>query len=171
MILLSIHSFGSINVANPCQHGSPIFHQGIFRRNALLCISHGTVSGVSALRLSSPLHTFHIARLHGKCRLVEEVLIALIKRRKALELNTARLDRPENFRIMEWILQQYTRLGGYMVTVGSDAHKLEAIGRNFDRAKQLLNSVGLDHLTVFEDTRPKQLSWTSYSVELREPKS
>jgi len=103
--------------------------------------------------------------------LVEEVLIALIKRRKALELNTARLDRPENFRIMEWILQQYTRLGGYMVTVGSDAHKLEAIGRNFDRAKQLLNSVGLDHLTVFEDTRPKQLSWTSYSVELREPKS
>jgi len=29
-----------------------------------------------------------------------------------------------------------------MVTVGSDAHKLEAIGRNFDRAKQLLNSVG-----------------------------
>jgi len=53
--------------------------------------------------------------------------------------------------------------------VGSDAHKLEAIGRNFDRAEQLLSLVGLDKLTVFEDTRPKLISWTSYSVKLQDP--
>jgi len=101
--------------------------------------------------------------------LVEKVLRTLIERRKALELNTARLDKSENFKIMQWILQQYTNLGGYMVTVGSDAHKLEAIDRNFDRAEQLLSLVGLDKLTVFEDTRPKLISWTSYSVKLQDP--
>jgi len=172
MILLSIHSFGSINVAKlPVNMDHPSFIKA-YLEETLFCVSHMEQYQVLAhLDYPARYTPFTLQDYMENADLVEEVLIALIKRRKALELNTARLDRPENFRIMEWILQQYTRLGGYMVTVGSDAHKLEAIGRNFDRAEQLLNSVGLDHLTVFEDTRPKQLSWTSYSVELREPKS
>jgi len=170
VILLSIHVFNKINVAKPLPYLDSVSFIKAYLEETLFCVTHMEQYQVLAhLDYPARYTAFTLQDYVQNADLVEKVLRTLIERRKALELNTARLDKPENFKIMQWILQQYTNLGGYMVTVGSDAHKLEAIGRNFDRAEQLLSLVGLDKLTVFEDTRPKLISWTSCSVKLQDP--
>jgi histidinol-phosphatase (PHP family) len=66
--------------------------------------------------------------------LVGNILEILIKRGKALELHTAKLDVEKHFQIMSWIVKAYVDKGGTMVSVGSDAHSTEAIMRNYDKA-------------------------------------
>jgi histidinol-phosphatase (PHP family) len=42
------------------------------------------------------------------------------------------------------------------VTTGSDAHMPELVGRDFDRARELLRSAGYETVTVFERRRARQ---------------
>ena len=46
---------------------------------------------------------------------------------------------------------------GIAVTIGSDAHRPEEIGRHFGRATEMLQSAGIGHLTVFTARRPSQV--------------
>lgn len=48
---------------------------------------------------------------------------------------------------------------GIGVTLGSDAHKPEEVGADFERATQLLKTVGYDRITAFEKRKPKLISW------------
>jgi histidinol phosphatase-like PHP family hydrolase len=42
------------------------------------------------------------------------------------------------------------------VTMGSDAHEPRVVGRDFDRARELLRSAGYDTVTVFEQRTARQ---------------
>lgn len=42
------------------------------------------------------------------------------------------------------------------VTLGSDAHSPDLVGRDFDRARELLRSAGYETITVFDQRRPRQ---------------
>jgi histidinol phosphatase-like PHP family hydrolase len=42
------------------------------------------------------------------------------------------------------------------VTLASDAHAPSGVGRDFDRARELLRSVGYDTITVFEQRQARQ---------------
>jgi histidinol-phosphatase (PHP family) len=46
---------------------------------------------------------------------------------------------------------------GVPVTTGSDAHSPDVVGRDFDRARELLRSAGYDTVTVFERREPRQV--------------
>jgi histidinol-phosphatase (PHP family) len=48
------------------------------------------------------------------------------------------------------------RARGVAVTTGSDAHEPELVGRDFDRARELLRSSGYETVTVFERRQPRQ---------------
>lgn len=53
------------------------------------------------------------------------------------------------------ILKRYHELGGEIITVGSDAHKPEHIGYDFDRAREALLSCGFRYYTVYEGRKPR----------------
>ena len=52
----------------------------------------------------------------------------------------------------EW-LRRYKELGGEIITVGSDAHKAEHIGYEFEIAGELLKSCGFRYYTEFENRK------------------
>ncbi|BBO68855.1 putative histidinol-phosphatase [Desulfosarcina alkanivorans] len=79
----------------------------------------------------------------------EGVLAKIRENHLAVELNTSGLHHPvkEAFPSPD-LLRRCARLEIPVVT-GSDAHAPESVGREFDRARDLLNAAGYRHLTGF----------------------
>ena len=83
---------------------------------------------------------------------VTAILKVMIERGIALELNTSGLRQPcaEMFPGRE-ILELYRKLGGELITIGSDAHRTEQLGYGLKEGISLLRSLGFtesDHLTI-----------------------
>ncbi len=87
---------------------------------------------------------------------ITDILTKLIAKGKGIEINTSGLftevgkTQPD-----EAVLRLYKRLGGKIVTLGSDAHSKETIGQGIDKACEMLRRVGYDYVTVYEDRAPK----------------
>lgn len=97
--------------------------------------------------------TFPLRYINGKANrgfditeyypLIDQVLEAIIKNNKALEVNTSGMAMEWNqFMPDEEILKRYYNLGGRIVTVGSDAHKAENLGVGFPEAAAMLKRIG-----------------------------
>ena len=85
------------------------------------------------------------------------ILKAIIKRGIALELNTSSLSlKLGDFVPHTDILKAYRDLGGYLVTIGSDAHIKEEASANFTRALKHLKSLGFDNIYYFKNRKPYQ---------------
>lgn len=87
--------------------------------------------------------------------LIDEILRQVIGHGKGLECNTGGLKyglgHPNP---TEEVLVRYRELGGEILTVGSDAHKPEHLGYEFERCRELLKSCGFKYYTVFHGRRP-----------------
>lgn len=69
----------------------------------------------------------------------------------ALDLNTSAMRQKAqimtpNYQVLKW----YKELGGDRVTLGADAHLASDVGAHFSEALNLLESVGLKHLSSFK---------------------
>jgi histidinol-phosphatase (PHP family) len=73
----------------------------------------------------------------------DKILKTLIERDKVLELSTKRLHKPCAYKNLYAIYRRYRDLGGKYVTLGSDAHKVENLGCNFDIAARFTKEIGL----------------------------
>ncbi len=89
--------------------------------------------------------------------LVRTALRALVERGKGIEVNTSPLSKgqPETCPSLE-ILRWYRELGGEILTMGSDAHRPEAVGAHFDTALEMVRAAGFTRLARFER---RQLAW------------
>lgn len=56
------------------------------------------------------------------------------------------------------ILKKYRAMGGYLVTVGSDAHIAENASADFDKIYGLLKKIGFKSVFYFKDRQPYQIS-------------
>jgi histidinol-phosphatase (PHP family) len=74
----------------------------------------------------------------------------------AVEVSTAGLRKPVRELYPHPDFLAACRERGVPVTVGSDAHSPDVVGRDFDRARELLRSVGYDTVTVFEQRHARQ---------------
>ena len=74
---------------------------------------------------------------------VDEVLKILLERGKILELNTRRLNNKIAVEGLKWLYKRYKDFGGEFVTIGSDAHTVNAVGANFDVAVNFTENLGL----------------------------
>jgi histidinol-phosphatase (PHP family) len=88
--------------------------------------------------------------------LVGEILKELIYRGKGIEVNTS------GFRYGLGglnpginVLKLYNKLGGEIITVGSDAHKKEYIGHKIQDTYEILKDIGYRYITVFDKREPK----------------
>lgn len=74
---------------------------------------------------------------------IDAVLKTLAEQGKAIEINTRRLESKTTVTALTAIYRRFYELGGRMVTLGSDAHKFQDIGKHFDIALEVARSSGL----------------------------
>lgn len=89
---------------------------------------------------------------------VERVLRSCIAHGYAFELNAAgiagwqkKVGPPQN------ILYEYRRLGGERISIGSDSHTLDTVGRGVDDCARNAKDAGFTHVTAFRGRRPFML--------------
>lgn len=83
---------------------------------------------------------------------LEVILCNLIQRGAGIEVNT---NRGKTLEVYRPILRMYRRLGGEIVTLGSDAHLPEDIGKGIEGAALFLKELGFRHYTVYRRRRPE----------------
>ncbi len=87
--------------------------------------------------------------------IIDEILVTLIKNKKALEINTAGLRQPIGVTSPdERIIKRYKELGGELITIGSDAHYAEHLGAGIDKGYELALKCGFDKIAVYQDRTP-----------------
>lgn len=90
---------------------------------------------------------------------IEDILETIIQKGIALEVNTSCLDSGYPFLLPEpWILKCYRELGGYLVTLGSDAHIADRVGVGFEEAKKELVKLGFKQIYYYKNRIPLPLS-------------
>lgn len=72
----------------------------------------------------------------------------------ALELNTERGRTVEEWRP---VLELFRACGGELVTLGSDAHRPEDVGKGIAQAQELLRACGWRYFTVYQARKPQQI--------------
>jgi histidinol-phosphatase (PHP family) len=92
---------------------------------------------------------------------VREILKLAVERGVGLEINTSGLRQAphETYPGLE-VLRWYRELGGRVLTVGSDAHSVEDLGKGIPEALGLAREAGFEAVTLFEKQRPRRLRIT-----------
>lgn len=87
--------------------------------------------------------------------LFDRIIDVLVENGKGIEINTGGLDKglKEQHPCTEF-LRRYRKRGGEIITVGSDAHRPEDIGRHFNRAADVLKECGFGYYCTFEKRMP-----------------
>jgi len=81
---------------------------------------------------------------------IDEVLKIVVERGKVLELNTRRFYKSRAVEELIPVYKKYRELGGRFVTIGSDAHRVEAVGNYFERALDFVRELDLTPVTFHE---------------------
>lgn len=86
----------------------------------------------------------------------KEIINIIVQNGKGLEINTGSLYKNLDFpHPHKDILKLYKDAGGEIITIGSDAHKPEYIGYGFDKAKEILSSLGFKYYCTFSKQSPE----------------
>lgn len=89
---------------------------------------------------------------------VDEILRTLIKKDKALELNTGALAKDlTNPNPGSIVLKRYRELGGKLLTIGADAHNPVNIGIGFDLVEEWLKESGFNSYFVYKNRKPVEV--------------
>jgi histidinol-phosphatase (PHP family) len=87
--------------------------------------------------------------------LIEAILVEVIKQGKGLEVNTS------SFRYgmhdltpSKRILSLYRSLGGTILTLGSDSHKIDQLAQHMDRVRQELKDLGFTQFCTYDRLKP-----------------
>ncbi len=86
---------------------------------------------------------------------IEKILAAIISKNIALEVNTSCLESSYDELMPEkWIIELYYKMGGRLVTLGSDAHVAENAAHCFDKAIATLKEIGFDGIYYYKGRKP-----------------
>ena len=85
--------------------------------------------------------------------LLDEIFRVLIQKGKGIEVNTSGKDRCGGFLPTVEYLQRFKELGGEIVTVGSDAHHADRVGRYCMEASTMIADV-FGYVCTFADRQP-----------------
>lgn len=89
---------------------------------------------------------------------IDNIFKALIKREKALEINTSGLFKPIGMTLPDiTLVKRFKELGGKYVTIGSDAHNCNNLGAGIEKGIDIAKICGFKHYTIFENRKPKMV--------------
>lgn len=88
---------------------------------------------------------------------IDEMLKAAVADGKGLEVNTSsfRYGIGDRGTPTLPILRRFRELGGEIVTIGSDAHRVCDVGSFIEAGEELLRSAGFRYIAVFKERRPE----------------
>lgn len=87
--------------------------------------------------------------------IVEKILRQVIADNKGIELNTSCFKYGlKDLTPSRAILELYYKLGGKILTIGSDTHETEHLGDHVNEVKQLLKEIGFQQFCTFEKMQP-----------------
>ena len=84
---------------------------------------------------------------------IDAVLKIVVEREKVLELNTRRFGNDRAIRELVPVYKKYREFGGRFVTIGSDAHRVDAVGNYFARALDFARELDLTPVTFCERSK------------------
>lgn len=88
--------------------------------------------------------------------LFETILKKIIEDGHGLELNTKGIRVGlKSSNPSEDILKRYKKLGGEIITIGSDAHTIPELAWGLEKAEEILKRVGFKYYTTFSKRKPK----------------
>ena len=94
--------------------------------------------------------------LTSQYELLKEVLKLAIMSGKGIEINTSGLRQaPKETMPGLDVLKLYRELGGEILTIGSDAHFAEDVGKGLGEAQVLARMAGFRYITVFNNRKPQ----------------
>lgn len=86
--------------------------------------------------------------------IIHRILTTIIRKGIALEVNTSSYHMIDDFMPGRKIIHRYKELGGYLVTLGSDAHIAENASVNFELALSFLKDEGFAGIYLYRDRCP-----------------
>lgn len=85
---------------------------------------------------------------------ITRILEYIIQNSIAMEVNTSGMNDENGYYMPdEWIIEKYRDMGGYLITLGSDAHASENIGKAFDKAISMLKKLGFRHYYYYKNRK------------------
>lgn len=102
------------------------------------------------LRYITGVHKINID-INEYLPIIDKIFNELIKNGKALEVNSSGLRQEIGITMPdEFLLTRYYSLGGRLITIGSDAHKIADLGKGINETLHLLKKIGFDNYYYFE---------------------
>lgn len=88
--------------------------------------------------------------------IVDQIFNTLVSNGKGIELNTSgyRYGLKSPHPTYEFI-KEYKKMGGEIITIGSDSHYPEDIAKDFLLGYEVLKAAGFNHICVFNNMKPK----------------
>ena len=86
---------------------------------------------------------------------IEEILRLAIEKHLALEINTSGIGSfYGEYMPYESILRTYRAMGGYLITLASDAHTADRVGNGFAEAARMLKGIGFANAYYYKQRMP-----------------
>lgn len=89
---------------------------------------------------------------------ITEILKVVINKRIALEVNTSSYALLNDSMPCKDILKKYFNMGGYLITLGSDAHIAENASYCFDKAIETLKEIGFKNIFYYKNREAHQIN-------------
>lgn len=88
--------------------------------------------------------------------ILDEILISLINSNKGIEINTSGIRYGLGYAHPNIeIVKRYKELGGKIITIGSDAHKVEDLSSDFEEVYDILESLNINEISVYHERVPQ----------------
>jgi len=91
--------------------------------------------------------------VHPYAEKIDRILRAIIRKGIAMEVNTHSFMNDGALSPEPWIIARYRELGGYLITLGSDAHAPQGAAAGFRPTAQLLKELGFRCIFYYEGRR------------------
>lgn len=86
---------------------------------------------------------------------IDRIFNILIKNNKALEINVSGLFKPMKQTLPDLsLVKRFYELGGKYITIGTDAHTVDYVGKGIEVGFEVAKKAGFTHYTVFENHLP-----------------
>lgn len=106
-------------------------------------------------RYSCQIYNENISLVDSR-KSLESLLKKLIKKGKGIEINTSGLRQTTGETLPSLdVIKIYKELGGKILTIGSDAHNPEDLGKGIHYAYEMAISAGFKYITVFTNRQPE----------------
>ena len=86
---------------------------------------------------------------------IDRIFKILIKNKKALEINVSGLFKELKTTLPDLpLIRRFKELGGEYVTIGTDAHSADMVGKGIEQGIEAARLAGFESYTIFEKHKP-----------------